>query len=353
MPGLRAVRARLRQLALPAQVRRSTNGTQYRSKLPVKVNGLTIDPTSGKHVAVNILGSGLLRRYEVISGSAVASFPFKDQHIVIQKGALRWTFKDNEIHNAGSLNGRKLNGLEITGAPKNIELPSRGIARTKVFLKLPDQFGAPDVGEADRADRRLAQAGDRLRGGTRRRRRLRVHRPERLDRPDRAQRPEGHLRRRRPVGDRRQRRRSRSSTRRCTPRPGSSTATSTTPAPRSASATPASARSARSSSSASSSASRSTRKQERVRPASRRRDRDLPRRDVHHRLRRPDLRALRRGRPDRRPERARREGDLARRRPRPRHLRRPPVGPARVREDEGRRASRSPTPPSRPTPTAS
>ena len=120
-----------------------SGGTQYRSKLPVKVNGVTIDPTDTKHVAVNIIGSGLLRRYEVVSGRAVASFPFKDQQLVIQKGALRWTFKDNEIHNAGSLNGRKLGGLEITGAPENIALPSRGIARTKVYLKLPDQFGGP------------------------------------------------------------------------------------------------------------------------------------------------------------------------------------------------------------------
>ena len=98
------------------------NGTQYRSKLPVKVNGVTIDPAERQARAVNILGSGLLRRYEVISGKRRRDASRSRASTSCSRRApLRWTFKDNEIQNAGSLNGRKLNGLEITGAPKNID----------------------------------------------------------------------------------------------------------------------------------------------------------------------------------------------------------------------------------------
>ena len=62
------------------------HGTQYRSKLPVKVNGLTIAPVNGKQVLVNLLGAGLLRKYQIISGKAVASFPVKDEHVVHPEG---------------------------------------------------------------------------------------------------------------------------------------------------------------------------------------------------------------------------------------------------------------------------
>jgi YD repeat-containing protein len=121
------------------------HGFQYRSKHPVQVNGITLVPgAANKPIMVNILGGGLLKRAEIISGKAVASFPFKGENIVIQSGPLHWTRKNNRLENVQSLNGRKLNGLTITGAPEDgIDLPTRGVARTNAYLKLPAVFGGP------------------------------------------------------------------------------------------------------------------------------------------------------------------------------------------------------------------
>ena len=119
------------------------SGQQYRSEFPVSLNGVTIAPAEGKHVLINVLGAGLLRRFEVIAGDAVATFPFKSQHLKLQSGPLRWTYEDHELRNVGRLDGQKLNGLRVSGAPPSLELPSRGVARTSVYVKLPDAFGAP------------------------------------------------------------------------------------------------------------------------------------------------------------------------------------------------------------------
>ena len=83
---------------------------------------------------VNLLGGGLLKRLEIISGKAVATFPFKGENIVLQDGPLHWTLGNNQLHNVGSLNGRKLNGLRITGAPEDASsCRARGVARTPVL----------------------------------------------------------------------------------------------------------------------------------------------------------------------------------------------------------------------------
>ncbi|MDA0174145.1 PKD domain-containing protein [Solirubrobacter taibaiensis] len=119
------------------------DGKQYRSEFPVTVNGVTITPAEGKNVVVNVLGAGLLRRFEVMSGDAVATFPFKGQGLKLQSGPVRWTYENDRLTNVGRLDGQSLNGLKISGAPDSIELPTRGVARTSVYLKLPAAFGAP------------------------------------------------------------------------------------------------------------------------------------------------------------------------------------------------------------------
>ncbi len=119
------------------------HGYQYRSEFPVDVNGVTIAPEGGKPVLINVLGAGLARRFEIIAGKATATFPFKGSHIRLQRGVLRWVLDGNELRNVGSLDGQSLNGLRISGAPKTIELPSLGVARTRFLVKLPDAFGAP------------------------------------------------------------------------------------------------------------------------------------------------------------------------------------------------------------------
>ena len=187
------------------------HGVQYRSKFPVSVNGITSPrrPTS--------------RSWSTSSAAACSSaprssparpprrFPFKSENIVLQNGPLHWVLKNNQLQNVGSLNGRKLNGLRITGAPEDsIDLPEpRRRPHDRFYLKLPDRVRRRRRPRSRRAHRRLAEGepADRHRG--RRRRRVQLHRPERLDRPDRPRQARGHLRRRGPVGDRGQRARSR------------------------------------------------------------------------------------------------------------------------------------------------
>jgi YD repeat-containing protein len=127
-------------------------GQQYRSEFPVTLNGVTITPAAGKTVVVILLAGGIIKRMEVIAGDAVATFPVKGQHLKLQSGPLRWTYEAHELRNVGRLDGQKLNGLRVSGAPPSLELPSRGVARTSVYVKLPDAFGAPTSAQGDRAD---------------------------------------------------------------------------------------------------------------------------------------------------------------------------------------------------------
>jgi hypothetical protein len=119
------------------------NGVQYRSEFPVSVNGVTIAPRNGKRVQLNVLGSGLLQRFEIIGGDALATIPFKGENLELQKGPLRWVLRDGRLQNIPSLDGKTINGLRITGAPRYLELPSRGVSRTSFYVKMPDAFGAP------------------------------------------------------------------------------------------------------------------------------------------------------------------------------------------------------------------
>jgi hypothetical protein len=118
-------------------------GIQYRSAFPVTVNGVTIVPRNGKRVLLNVLGSGLLRRFEIIAGDAVATLPFQNTTVELQKGALHWVARNGRLENVASLNGKSLNGLRITGAPDHLELPAKGVSRTSFYVKMPDAFGAP------------------------------------------------------------------------------------------------------------------------------------------------------------------------------------------------------------------
>jgi hypothetical protein len=92
---------------------------------------------------INVLGSGLLRRSEIIAGDAVATLPFQSSTVELQKGALHWVVRNGRLENVASLNGKLLNGLRITGAPAHLELPANGSSRTSFDVKMPEAFGAP------------------------------------------------------------------------------------------------------------------------------------------------------------------------------------------------------------------
>jgi hypothetical protein len=119
------------------------HGVQYRSRWPVTVNGITIAPLHGKTVLLNVLGKGLLQRFEISSGDALATLPFGKGEVTVQKGALHWVLRDGRLQNVASMDGRMLNGLRITGAPKAFELPAEGSSRISFYVKMPDAFGAP------------------------------------------------------------------------------------------------------------------------------------------------------------------------------------------------------------------
>ena len=119
------------------------NGKQYRSEFPVVVNGITIAPRNGKRVLLNVIGSGLLQRFEIIGGDAIATLPFKAGFVQVQTGPLHWVLRDGKLQNVAAYDGQTVNGLRITGAPRSFELPSAGVSRTSFYVKLPDAFGAP------------------------------------------------------------------------------------------------------------------------------------------------------------------------------------------------------------------
>ena len=164
------------------------NGQQYRSEYPVSLNGVTITPAEGKYVLINVLGAGLLRRFEVIAGDAVATFPFKGQHLKLQSGPLRWTYEDHELRNVGRLDGQKLNGLRDE---RRAAVARAAVARRRAHVRVREAAGRvrrADQRQADRAHRRCAgrRCGER-------RRRVLLRGAERVDRPDRAQHAEGQL----------------------------------------------------------------------------------------------------------------------------------------------------------------
>ncbi len=120
------------------------NGVQYRSEFPVSVNGVTITPLNGKRVLLNVIGKGLLQRFEIIDGNALATIPFQGGHVQLQKGPLHWVLRNGRLENVASFDGQSLNGLRISGAPE-VPRAARATAssRTSFYVKLPDAFGAP------------------------------------------------------------------------------------------------------------------------------------------------------------------------------------------------------------------
>ena len=98
------------------------NGIQYRSEFPVSVNGITIAPRNGKRVMLNVIGSGLLQRFEIIDGDAIATLPFKGGPSCVQTGPLHWVLRRRPPGERLLLDGQTVNGLRITGAPRFFEL---------------------------------------------------------------------------------------------------------------------------------------------------------------------------------------------------------------------------------------
>ena len=118
------------------------NGKQYRSEFPVSVNGITIAPRNGKRVLLNVIGSGLLQRFEIIGGDAIATLPFKAGSCRCRRGRCTGSCATASCERRRARRA-DVNGLRITGAPRVLELPSAGVSRTSFYVKLPDAFGAP------------------------------------------------------------------------------------------------------------------------------------------------------------------------------------------------------------------
>ena len=99
------------------------DGKQYRSEFPVTVNGVTITPAEGKNVVVNVLGAGLLRRFEVISGDAVATFPFKGAGVeaAVRVGALG--YENDRLTNVGRFDGSRSTGSRSAARPIRSSCP--------------------------------------------------------------------------------------------------------------------------------------------------------------------------------------------------------------------------------------
>ena len=188
VPGLRAVRARLRRARPCLRKYEIKNGTQYRSKLPVNVNGITIDPPSQQARADqhprrrpaaplrDHLRQG--RRQLPVQGPADRAS---------RRARCAGRSRTTRSRTPARSTAASSTACEITGAPKNIDLPSRGVARIEGLPQAARRSSAAPTSEKPI----VLTAGSpkpeiAARGGARRRRRVRVHRPERLDRPDRA-----------------------------------------------------------------------------------------------------------------------------------------------------------------------
>ena len=90
VPGVRAVPAPLRPAASACASTRSSTASSTAPKFPVSVNGITVVPSTNKPIMVNLLNGGLLKKAEIVSGKATATFPFKSENILLQNGPLRW-----------------------------------------------------------------------------------------------------------------------------------------------------------------------------------------------------------------------------------------------------------------------
>ena len=94
-----------------------------------RVNGITIAPQHGKRVMLNVIGAGLLQRFEIIAGDAAATIPFKGGHIQLQKGPLHWVLKNGRLENV-SLARRPVSstGCGSPARPSTSSCPARASA---------------------------------------------------------------------------------------------------------------------------------------------------------------------------------------------------------------------------------
>jgi hypothetical protein len=120
------------------------SGTQYRSKDPVDVNGITVVPAAGKQVLMNlvdhVIGGPTL---EIVSGRATATMTSKGATLKLGQGPIRWKLAGNRLDNVRFPADQELGGLKLTGMPSDPVLPTRGLAQLEVFVQLPAAFGGP------------------------------------------------------------------------------------------------------------------------------------------------------------------------------------------------------------------
>jgi hypothetical protein len=120
--------------------------TRYTAELPVVVNGITVAPTSGRTVTIDVPAAGGTHKLEVRSNGAVVSAPAKGAIATLYHGSVDWTVE--RVFTRVLLQGfkvdstAKLNGRRITGMPQAPVLASDGISSMlRFYVALPQQFG--------------------------------------------------------------------------------------------------------------------------------------------------------------------------------------------------------------------
>jgi PKD repeat protein len=117
-------------------------GNQYRSTLPIDLNGINIWPAKGKAIVINVLDHGDGPKLELV-GQAVATIKSDGGTIKVDEQQIRWRLAGDRLLDVEKPAGGSIGGLSIAGMPAPPELRLGGSARFGFLLKLPAQFGAP------------------------------------------------------------------------------------------------------------------------------------------------------------------------------------------------------------------
>lgn len=119
------------------------SGDQYRSSLPVRVNGIEIVPAAGKQVIVNLLDRGEGLKVEVGTPDGTATIRKGGELVTVDSGRIWWTVDGAELEGVELPAVQKLGGLPIVAMPQAPRLVLGAGTTFGFTVRMPAQFGSP------------------------------------------------------------------------------------------------------------------------------------------------------------------------------------------------------------------
>jgi len=119
---------------------------RYLSSGPVDLNGITLEPTGGQAIVIDVPKPGAGGSATVGSKRANVSMAADGIPARFSSGEFQWTFAGAQLNGVQIANGATLNGMRIAGLDGPVKL-SNGRAQARVHMRLPETFGAPTSSE--------------------------------------------------------------------------------------------------------------------------------------------------------------------------------------------------------------